>query len=1045
MNETSSAVTARRVGLIISLCALLAYLVTLSPTFYPGSSSSLLAQHLGLTAFPAMGNILWGWLVNALAALPVGSLAVRLNVFSALCAAGAVYLLFQLMLNVRPARRADHTGAKPPSSMVQILSAAAAAIYLAASIPFWVVATRAHPLSFDVLIGLAPFLLVQRSFRTESNRLLLFAAFVYGLSVTEYSTMMALGPVLALHMLIVLLVRGRFTVGTVFSLLGLFLLGLTPYLISAWLYQQTPAYAWREFEGFGQVLKYSLLEQWFTLSRSVPKVGWLTAGFLTIVPCVIALGYRWAPRPVGTAARMGQGVVHALVGGVLLGVMWDMPLAPWRSTQGEPMILLPYVVAAMGMGFVVAFFVELLAERSSLTTRLTVWSWVAAIALMAAPLAAAVKHLPITNGHSGAWFIRYLSSVLDSQGSRRWLITNGENDAQLALLAKARGQEIVLINPRLSLSDAYQNYLASLFEEPRLKGLAKVGLTPLLQEWFAKPGVLEQVGGINSPELWEALGFEPMPEGILYVALRPEDKRDPVAQVELFHRAIAGWIGEVKGLESVAPIAPVDRYRAGLLREVSRAANNLGVFVEDQDRSDLAEALYREARSYNTNNISALINLTTLGRHVELKDKEELDHELEEMAKAQEGDYSMWSLSRIHGYVRTPEVFAGRGWAWAMSGKPGMAVREMKRAMKVGGATPGAQLALAQLYFAQEDEQASEEVYRKLLAVNPDHIWAILGLARIAARRGDYEEARLGLGRLAQLGVKQDAIALEAAAVESAAGDLEKAKKLLVESLKSRPDDARVLMSLALVASQTGDTKKADEAILKLEGMNNLQPAIRFAMAQLAMSRRDPGKAKRNLEDVLRMQPTHVGALSLMVQIYQMEGDRRMMEQFVNRLISADPKNAQANYLLGTFQYLREQYALAEASFRVSLETQRSADALNALAYLSLLKGNLDEAESLVRESLKLNDTLPMAWDTLANVLIRRNKLAAAEEAAQKAVAMRPKEASVQTTLVRLYVAQGRNEEAGKLADELIAKPGDLTAGDRQDLREILKRIRSAN
>jgi cytochrome c-type biogenesis protein CcmH/NrfG len=93
-----------------------------------------------------------------------------------------------------------------------------------------------------------------------------------------------------------------------------------------------------------------------------------------------------------------------------------------------------------------------------------------------------------------------------------------------------------------------------------------------------------------------------------------------------------------------------------------------------------------------------------------------------------------------------------------MSGKPGLAVREIKRAIRVGGDTPAAQLALAQMYFAQEDDAASEETYRKLLAVNPDHAPALLGLVRLAARQGDFAEARRGLIRLRQLDVAPEAL-----------------------------------------------------------------------------------------------------------------------------------------------------------------------------------------------------------------------------------------------------------------------------------------------
>ena len=106
--------------------------------------------------------------------------------------------------------------------------------------------------------------------------------------------------------------------------------------------------------------------------------------------------------------------------------------------------------------------------------------------------------------------------------------------------------------------------------------------------------------------------------------------------------------------------------------------------------------------------------------------------------------------------------------------------------------------------------------------------------------------------------------------------------------------------------------------------------------------------------------------------------------------------------------------------------------------------GNIDEADALVRESLKLDDGLANAWDTLANILIRRGKLTEAEEAMQKAVAMQPGDPSIRASMVRLYDAQNRSEEAIKLADELLLKASELSPSDAQQLREVLKRMRGS-
>ncbi len=1043
MNESSSfpRSRSRQIGLGLAVVAFVAYVLTLSPVIYPGLSARHVAQHLGLMPFPALANIIWGWLIYVLSLLPLGSLAQRLNIFSALCAAGGLYIFFQLMLDLRPGRRRDSGDQRSPEGPLNLMAASVATLYLAACIPFWIIATRAHPLSFDFLIGLLPFRIVQLTARRNGRAGFYWAALVYGLSVTEYSTMMALGPLLALCMLIALLRQGRFSMGVVLGLLAALLAGLTPYFLAAWQYMHEPAYAWREFEHYGQVLKYIWLEQWMTLTRSLPRVGWLTMGILTVVPWAISHALQVAPRPRNAGARVGQMLIHLLMAAILVVVLWDFPFSPWRTTRGQPMVLLPYIFAAIGIGLITAFLVDVLGARGR-NQPFSRRGYAVGIFLMVFSVVVSVRHLPETSGRSAVAVVNHLHKILDSLGDRKWLLTSGESDPELAFLAYERGQEVRIINPRASQLDAYQNYLASLFEEPRLQTLARVSLLSLLKEWLAQPGQVEQVGVMSAPDVWEALGLQAVPEGLIYSGEPVEATRDPSGLVTQFMDLARGQgqqLFEAAKSEQDSPMAGwINHY----VREYSRQANNLGVYVEDQQRPDLAEPLYREALRFYTNNISALINMNALALRLKLDDREALAKQLEVMVAAQEGDYTLWSLSRAHGYVRSPEVFASRGWSWAMSGKPGMAVREIKRAIRSGGDTPATQLALAQMYFAQEDDTASGDTYRKLLAVNPDHAPALLGLTRLAARQGDFAEARRGLVRLRQLDVTPEALNLEEAVIEAMAGDLAKASKLLTGLVKRQPDNQRAWITLALVAAQQGDTKQADEAMKKLQGMRNLPPPLRLALAQLAISRKDLEGARRLLEDVLRAQPSHVAALDLMVRLQQASGDRDAIEKYLNRLLTADPGHAYGNYLLGTMQYLRQQYALAESSYRASLATRRSAETLNALSYLLVLRGNLDEAEPLVREALKEDDGLAVAWDTLANILLQRGKLPEAEEILLKALALQPVDPSIRATLVRLYVAQNRREDAIKLADELLLKSAELSPDDAQQMRDILKRMR---
>ena len=275
----------RALGASLFISVLILYLATLSRVFFPGDSARLVAEHLGVATFPAMTRSLWGWCVSALALVSGSKSALVLNAFSALCGAGSVWLMFALMLRLRFERQRDDTAPRTSCTGAQIVSAVVAAMALATCLPVWIVATRAHPLSFDLLLSLLAFYLLVRFDETKRPALLNASVLLYGLALTEFPSLFPLvlfyGPLL----LMVLLRSGGLRAMVLLRLAALMLLGLAPYFIAAGLYMREPAYEWRAFEGYFQVLWYIWLEQYLTLSRSLPQVGWLTVGMMSVVPC----------------------------------------------------------------------------------------------------------------------------------------------------------------------------------------------------------------------------------------------------------------------------------------------------------------------------------------------------------------------------------------------------------------------------------------------------------------------------------------------------------------------------------------------------------------------------------------------------------------------------------------------------------------------------------------------------------------------------------------------------------------------------------------
>jgi tetratricopeptide (TPR) repeat protein len=568
-------------------------------------------------------------------------------------------------------------------------------------------------------------------------------------------------------------------------------------------------------------------------------------------------------------------------------------------------------------------------------------------------------------------------------------------------------------------------------------------VSPFLGEWFASdPDITRKVAVLTVPDVWFSADLEPVSAQVLF---RGESKSATVDVERLVRDEIAYLDSEGKFVQEEARRpGSAERWNQWSLRHIGKVANNLGVYLQDRDRSDLAFDLYRRSHALDTNNLSALINLHTLARLENRPEKDAIEAELAAEIKRQTSKAGLWSLSQEFGYVRSPELYTRRGWAWTMSGKPNLAIRDMKHALELSGDNPEVQLALARLYLAQHEMGLSEEQYLGVLDGNPHSMPALLGLARLATFKGDYDGARGYLAKLKDENLSPSILRLEEAVVDSSAGEVAKAQQLIAQVLQDEPNNPKALMVMAVVALQANDQEKLQAALAKLNAAKLLPPGIRLAAARLALNQGNRKAARQHLDALVRLQPKNAEALELLLRIDVYERQRDLAEEHAELLVKADPQNAHGNLMVGIFQAMKEEYNLAESSFRASLAAQRTDMVLNELAWLLVKKGRLDEAYTMVKESLEMTDTNGSAWDTLGEIEMLRGNLDAAEQAFQKALGFKPDDADVVLHMAKLLEKKGMFKEALRLADGLLARPTDLGKNDYEELRALVKRLRTS-
>ncbi|MBA3823858.1 MAG: tetratricopeptide repeat protein [Ktedonobacterales bacterium] len=237
--------------------------------------------------------------------------------------------------------------------------------------------------------------------------------------------------------------------------------------------------------------------------------------------------------------------------------------------------------------------------------------------------------------------------------------------------------------------------------------------------------------------------------------------------------------------------------------------------------------------------------------------------------------------------------------------------------------------------------------------------------------------------------------------------------------------------------------KRSDELWVEAERAAETQPQSQeasretslkiFALAQESMSRGECA-----LMRLMTDRPLHERLHDRAIQIAQWDRaaaiTQRMLAHFSDKarlfrdLSSLDFRKAQTyaeqNDEANTLRWLD----LAAAAARESLALDRNAEVLTILGELQTARGELDEAETFLRESIELEPSVG-AWADLGDLLMRKEQSREAVSAFESAQKLDPASPQVRWRLGRALEMANRPEEARMVYEDAITTdPEDAMA-----------------
>ena len=1022
----------QRTGLGLFLGVLLFFGLKAPDFSVPGRWAGMLSSFWGLEAAQPLLRPVWSAFMFLASLLPASRAPLLVNLFSALVGAGVCWLLFEIVRRI-----AFDRGGKADDRMPLLMAGVFAALIGAVSRPIMTVATQGDFYIMDaflLLLGFYPSML----FLQKPRAGLIYASFfAFGLALAENPTAAMVLPGFLFWWLYLIWRSSSLKISTILlagaAATAAVLLALGTYL------------AFRaSHPGIVHVADAGILDHLTTymrlyaaeLARSVPKVGWLLIIGTNIVPLFFVV-FRALDEPEDFFTRLGVYPFRLLLFLLGIAMLFELPGSPSQLLRSKVLLVAPYVNAAIWFGHFLGYYYRLAAQSGKTFPR-RAFVGVSIVTILAAGYLN-YRATPVTVLRPVSLFA---DEVIAGLQGRTYLVTDGTLDASLRLSARKAGLDVRLINAAndtRTLGDWY----ASLFDNPELKNAAYLGARALLNEWMNHPESLTgQVAVLNVPHIVPASGFVVYPAGASYRIDKDGSAPTPDAMFALNEDA---WTQR----------APIDLslLKAGdngwfqlqfIQRWTSRMANDLGVLLDEQKRTDLAAQAYEQSLAAWPDNISAIMN--QLAQAQDAGDKDQtgiLTERIKAYAAQNREGLSPQFIRQVCGTVRNPMMNFEAGAMLARTGQLRDAMEEAGQAaelLKMDDAA--AQLELARLFLRGNRADESERLLREVLVKDPENLGAHLGLLQVALQRENFDEAGRLIQRLQELGLDAGRVAHEKASLLFASGRTDEAKAQFLEIVKQPSPPGDAWFALARIAEKQNDEELLTKALDALKKESSY-PAGQYLLGETAMKGGRVEEARRYFERVLAIDPAHVPA---MVRLGLIDFDRRDALSLRNRaaaLLSMDPDNMYGHFFAGTIHIAAGRLDLAEASMRRSIAGGEYDLAHNDLAWLLNERGASDEAMTHALRAIELSERNPNFWDTLAAIHAAKGDHAKAVEAVEKALELSERDnAFILVHAGKLYLAAGETEKARQCMEPLVKHFDKVPNELRADIAKIQKEIK---
>lgn len=335
---------------------------------------------------------------------------------------------------------------------------------------------------------------------------------------------------------------------------------------------------------------------------------------------------------------------------------------------------------------------------------------------------------------------------------------------------------------------------------------------------------------------------------------------------------------------------------------------------------------------------------------------------------------------------------------------------------------PDARSKTADLYFRLRDYDKARKVLEDAAAAEPERRNEHRRrLAVMTFMQGQPKQAIEAIESIAKDDPNDNQSIALRAAMQLQSGDADKSNAAIndLQSLLGKvPQSPSIRYNLARAYQARGDLDAARvqymEAIKDASKVNRNFVAARIGLGQVALLKRDFGRAIESADNVLQTEPKNIAAQVIKVNGLLNSGSTALARQELQKFLEATPDQPDLMFQQALVFFAEKKYADAERTF-IALRSRYPGDLrlLFGLSETLVSTGRGKQALDMLRAELKARPEINAIRMATANVALRVGDLAAADQEYRHLLGIDPKN-------LELYLRLGETQRIMKRTQEAL-------------------------